>query len=412
MKIYTPKITKQMYGYLKKDFLLLYKRKKYLATFLMLPAIIALIFLMMTSTSTSSIQVGVCNFDGSAESSAALSNLQGFETTILPEKDCLKNLKEQVVKKKIALGIEIGKDFSNELENLKQTGIKIYYDNSDIAFSNLVAWKVEQSLEPFERQIIDSLNSELKDNIKDAREGVDLIVDTLPLSGKLENKAKEVDNDLKTVEEMETEFILNPIHVKHSPINEAPVTESLLAFVFPILALFVILMLASTSIIYDKSTKFITRVKTSSRITTYLSAKLIFFIGLVLVQFLILFLIFLAFGSRYSFSILNLAEVIVAIAIINSLMGFVIGLISENEGIAVLFSLMISFPLMLLSGVFFPSQTLPKIVQWIANILPLSFQINYSKMALIFNQPIGHGWLWFAAGLFVLVVYLIGKKVE
>ena len=168
-------------------------------------------------------------------------------------------------------------------------------------------------------------------------------------------------------------------------------------------------MLSSTSIIYDKKTGFLTRVKSSTSPLVYLLAKIVFFSVLVFVQFLIILLLFILYGSSYSFSLLGLFELVMFIAIFDSLFGVIIGLISNNEGIAVLFSLIIAFPLMLISGVFFPVQTLPKIVQYIGKILPLNYQILTSKAVLLFNQGIPNNWIYFAVGLFVVVWWLIKK---
>jgi len=101
---------------------------------------------------------------------------------------------------------------------------------------------------------------------------------------------------------------------------------------------------------------------------------------------------------------------IIFIAVINTLLGMLIGCISENEGIALLFSLIISFPLMLLSGIFFPLQTMPAFVQYLAKLLPLHYQIIAVKSVLLFNLEISSKWIITAIILFMLVYYLIRKK--
>ena len=51
------------YAYLKKDTLLLVKRKKYLYLFILLPLIIATLFLFALNAKTYDIKVGICDFD-------------------------------------------------------------------------------------------------------------------------------------------------------------------------------------------------------------------------------------------------------------------------------------------------------------------------------------------------------------
>ncbi len=405
-----PKTTLKFYSYLKKDFLLLYKRKKYLTVFILLPLIIASLFLFAMNPGDYSIDVGICNFDN-GELSRGVLELNNFNPIYLDRVGCIGLLKEKIRRGELSLGIEIGSDFSKNLEELKQSRIVLYYDNTDVSFAGLMSWKVDVALNPAKREIIDELNSELTSKVGTIRKNINVVIDEIPYADLFDNEIEELDTELKNVEELDTEFLVNPIYVMHNPLYPKDISKDAgIVFIFPVLALFITLMLASTSIIYDKSSNFITRVKSSTSITNYLLAKLIFFVALTIVQFLIIFGLFLINGARYSLSFLGLAELIISIAIINSLIGFLIGLISENEGIAVLFSLIIAFPLMLLSGIFFPTQTLPKIIQWISGIMPLSFQVSGMKSVLLFGEVIGHTWLIGAGILFIICLWLFRKN--
>jgi len=406
-----PTIHLKFYGYLKKDILLLVKRKKYLYLSILLPLIIAGIFLFMLNPSNAFIKIGVCDFDNTYYSKEAFKDLEGFKAVILPNDDCINQLKEQIKSGKLSLGIEIEKGFSKKIESLKQAKLIIYYDNTDISLSNLISWKVDVSLLPYERAIIDALNQELKKKVSAIRFNVDLALELTPSYRRINEKIKQIDKDLKRVEELETEFLVNPLYAEKVPIYEHTFAKaSGIAFIFPILALFITLMLSSTSLIYDRKTNFITRVKASTSPITYLLAKLVFFTLLTIVQFLIILLLFLAYGSAYHFPFFNVLHMIIFIAVINTLLGMLIGCISENEGIALLFSLIISFPLMLLSGIFFPLQTMPAFVQYLAKLLPLHYQIIAVKSVLLFNLEISSKWIITAIILFMLVYYLIRKK--
>jgi len=66
---------------------------------------------------------------------------------------------------------------------------------------------------------------------------------------------------------------------------------------------------------------------------------------------------------------------------------------------------------MLVSGIFFPIQTLPRIVQWIAQILPLHYQISASKSVLLFGQEISNYWFVVSLVLFGFVYWLVKKKI-
>ncbi|MBC8434956.1 ABC transporter permease [archaeon] len=400
---------KKFYGYLKKDFVLLYKRKKYLYTFVLLPILISLIFLLVLNPSDYTINAGVCNLDSQKISQEIFSNLDNFETTILPIENCEENLKSDIQKGKYSLGIIVPEGFSNNLENLKQSRLIVYYDSTDVAFAELISWKLDSSLEPFEKQIVDNLNKEFTSNVASVRKGISIIKDELPSS--ISKNFKESEDNLKNLEEMGTEFLVNPIWTDKRSVSEKDLQKDAgLVFVFPILALLITLMLASTSLIYDKKTNFLIRVKSSTSPAIFILAKLLFFTILVFVQFGIITSLFMLYGARYPINLLNIFELVLSIAMIDTLLGFIIGLLSENEGIAVLFSLIISFPLMLISGIFFPIQTLPTFVQWISKILPLNYQITSAKVVLLFNQNISNLWMIYVVVLFGLTWYLIRKK--
>lgn len=412
MKYYKliPKIMLKFYGYLKKDFMLIYKRKNYLAIFILLPLIIASLFLFALQPSGYSIDFGVCNSD-MGDLSESIFRIEEFNPIFLDNENCLENLLQGIHEGDFPLGIVINPGFSENIENLKRSKIDIYYDNTDVSFAGLISWKLNSALHPLKVQIIGELNQELGGKTKITREGVDIIKEELNLDFS-EGKLRELDIALRNMEELDTQFLIDPVYLNHNPIHSDEVGKGAgIIFIMPILILFIVLMLASTSIIYDKKSNFIMRVKSSTTMINYLLAKLLFFIGLVLVQFAIILGLFILSGNSYAFNFLGVIELIVSIAIIDTLLGLIIGLVSENEGIAVLFSLMISFPLMLVSGIFFPTQTLPRVIQWLSEIMPLEFQIGASKSVLLFGEGTGHGWLWLAGGLLVLTLWLMRKKV-
>ena len=403
--------SRRFYGYLKKDTMLLYKRKKYLYLFILLPLIIASLFLFALNPKDYDIKVGVCDFDNTDISRGAYSDLSGFNPKIFTGENCTENIKSQIKLGKLDLGLIIGNGFANNIKNLEQSKLQIYYDNTDIAFSNLISWKVDQSMVPFKRQIINNLNEELSNKVSSVRDGVDVIMEISSISSFANNKIEKADSDLKKIEDMETEFLVNPIWTEKIPVYEEDLKKDAgIVYIFPILAIFIILMLSSTSIIYDKNTNFLTRVKASASPISYILAKTIFFTILVLIQFLLILGLFMMNGASYALPIAGTIQLILFVGIIDTLIGFIIGLTTNNEGIAVLFSLMISFPLMLVSGIFFPVQALPKLIQWIGEILPLHYQINASKAVLLFGQKLSNTWIYFAVGLFIVVIWLVRKE--
>ncbi|MEM4230482.1 MAG: ABC transporter permease [Candidatus Pacearchaeota archaeon] len=403
-------ISRKFYSYLKKDFLLMVKRKKYLYLLILIPLLIGLIFIFFLNPSPANIKVGVCDNDQTSYSRQAVSDLKGFNTIFLPIENCTQNLLSQIKSKQISLGLEIPKGFSQNLLNLKQVKIIMYYDNTDIAFANFISWKVDVSMEPYERSILNALNTELKARVSAIRTGVDFMLELTEDYKTAQSRIQKIDSDLKKIEEIETEFILNPVWTEHKPIYTEKTKDAGFAFIFPIIALFIVLMLSSSSFIYDKKTNFLVRVKSSTSPIIYIFAKLVFFFVITLINFMIIYILFLLYGSSYNLSFLKILNLLAFISITNTLLGMLIGLVSDNEGVAILFSFIVSFPFMLLSGIFYPVQTMPLLVQYFAKIIPLNYQITYSKSVILFDQSIGFNWLWIALVLVILVYYFITRK--
>jgi hypothetical protein len=403
-------ISRKFYGYLKKDILLLVRRKKYFYLTILIPLLIGFLFLFFLNPSQKNIAIGICDHDNTGYSRQAVSDLRGFTSIFLPAENCTENLLAQLKTKEISLGIEIPNGFTQNLLNLKQAKIVVHYDNTDIAFANFVDWKIDESMQPYERVILNNLNAELKSRVSAIRTGVDFVLELTEDYNLARNRAEKVDSDLKKLEDIDTEFIVNPIWTDKRPIYSEQTKDAGLAFIFPVIVLFVVLMLSSSSLIYDKKANFLVRVKSSTSPIIYILAKLAFFFIVTLANFIIILFLFFAYGSTYSLSLLKILNLLAFISIINTLLGMLIGLISDNEGVAILFSFVISFPFMLLSGIFYPIQTMPSLMQYFAKIIPLNYQIAYSKSVLLFSQSIGFKWVWPALVLFITVYYLITRK--
>jgi ABC-2 type transport system permease protein len=406
--------TRRFYGYLKKDFTLLVKRKKYMYLTFLLPFLVGILFLLMISPSNAKIKVGVCDFDNTDYSTKLIDGLSNsFDVELLTGENCALELVNSIKTRKRSLGIGIKEGFSEDINNLEQTNIVVYYDNTDIAFSNLISWKVDVSLNPYKTYILDKFNQELKSKVNSIRTNVDVALELSDNFNTINSRIRQIDSDLKKIEKMQTRFLIEPITTIQKPIYEGQsMSEVGIAFIFPILAMFIVLMLSSTSLIYDKKTHFTTRVKSSTSLFIYLISKIVFFVLLTILQFIIILILFLSFGAKYQYPFLDILSMLVLIGVINSLIGIIIGIISDSEGVALLFSLIISFPLMLLSGIFSPLQAMPIVAQFLAKILPLYHEINLVKSVLFFNAGISSAIVITALILFIITYYLVEKRVN
>ena len=180
---------------------------------------------------------------------------------------------------------------------------------------------------------------------------------------------------------------------------------------FAVLNLFLILMLCSTGVIYDRKTHLFSRIRVSnSSFATYILSKAVFFTGVSVVQFAVLFLLFSAFGSGYDLSLMLLVKALLFISLVNTFAGVLIGLMSDSEGVAVLISLIITLPLLFLSGMFYPVDLMPFFIRMISEVMLLNAEILMMKQALLFGGTIAMEYFIIPALMFVISLYFIGKS--
>ncbi len=187
---------------------------------------------------------------------------------------------------------------------------------------------------------------------------------------------------------MDTRFLSNPIWVNtlgvYGDVNSLGVS---FAIIFVILNLFTLFMITSTSVIRDKSQNYFVRLKTNKVFSIeYFFSKISVFTLLSFIQLIILFLVFLIQGSTFKINILVLFLSVLLITTLNSLIGISIGLVSNNETIAILLSLILTLPFLFLSGVFAPIDLFPKAIRFVAKLFPLSVEINLVSKSVLFKS--------------------------
>ncbi|MFT4297842.1 MAG: ABC transporter permease [Candidatus Woesearchaeota archaeon] len=389
----TRNIPLQFKGFLYKDAILFVKRKKYFYGTLIFPILLGLIYIMILSSNTS-VNMIVCDFDNSQITNDAFLNLPNFEVDIISDSDCVEIMKGKIKDNSILFGVLIEEGFSERLEALQTAELHVYYDNSNPSIASLAQWKIDNALIPFKAELVANFARELSQKSKDARMhttlALQIIENTDIRTSGISSPLEKADQDLETLEKLDPHFVVSPIVTRqHGAYDEYSIVEVGIAPLVVILCMFIILMLCSTGVMIDKKTGIIKRIKASNAsITIYAFAKIAYFTLISAIQFFIVLILFILAGASFSFSFPLIIKAIVYIALINSLIGMIIGFISDSEGVAVLMSLMFSLPMLLLSGMFYPVQIMPRIMQGIVYMLPLERQINMIKNALLFGGEI------------------------
>ncbi|MFC1754793.1 ABC transporter permease [Thermoproteota archaeon] len=404
-------------GFLRKDYTLLFRKKKYLYLSILLPLLIGLIYIFTLTETSGGLTLMVCDQDDTKLTDEVLRSMNGFTITVDREEDCIDRLKEEIRMKHYLFGAVIEEGFTKDLENLNQAHMVVYYDNSEPAVSAMVGWKIDVALTPFKSQLVMALAEELKDESGRAREKIGVALDVVsvnsdPISKRLSSSIRSADENLERLEGIEPAFLASPIVVAETGVHKTvKLIDIGIAPLYVILSMFLLLMLCSTGVIYDRKVGLFSRIRASnSSMLSYIAAKLVFFFSISVVQFLVILLIFVGFGAGYDVSVSLLLKALVFITLVNTLLGFLIALVSESEGVAVLISLIITLPLLFLSGMFYPLELMPKLVQWGAFLLPLNTEVLMLKQALLFGGSIANSYFLIPLGIFLVVIYFLRKR--
>lgn len=404
-------------GFFGKEIRLLVRKKKYLYLSLALPLLIGIIYLFMLNTSADALNVLVCDEDNTPLTQATLDNIDSFSVTISHKEQCEEELKASVKKREYLFGIVIPKGFGQRIEDLQQANITLLYDNSDPAISSLAEWKIDMALQPLRNEIVESFAQELQLTSANAHEKITIgiqAIDTFQISAlaRARQSVVEADAELIKIKDSDETFFSNPIYVQKRGVHKEQSTLEIgFAPLFAILNMFLLLMLCSTGVMYDRKMKLFSRIRASNSMPgTYILSKLAFFTLLTVMQFVVLYALFTAFGASFTINFGLLIKALLFISLVNTLIGFLIGLISDSEGVAVLISLIFTLPLLFLSGMFYPLELMPKLVQFLANLMPLQSQMLMLKKALLFGGEIIGKFFLMPAGLFILSVFFMKKK--
>ncbi len=109
------------------------------------------------------------------------------------------------------------------------------------------------------------------------------------------------------------------------------------------------------------------------------------------------------FGVEVSGSIILSAAFVVLGAVAFLALGYVLASFTKTEDAANGLTQVVQFPMMFLSGVFFPIDAMPPVLQTIARLIPLTYLADALRQTMVGGVPFAS--LWVCAG--VLLVWLV-----
>jgi ABC-2 type transport system permease protein len=104
---------------------------------------------------------------------------------------------------------------------------------------------------------------------------------------------------------------------------------------------------------------------------------------------IVLFIAILLFGVTIQAASLPLAFVMLFLGIFSFIgLGILLTSLANNEETAMILMTVLQFPMMFLTGVFFPIQQMPWFMQWLSQLLPLTYAVTAMRKVMILNASI------------------------
>ncbi len=104
-------------------------------------------------------------------------------------------------------------------------------------------------------------------------------------------------------------------------------------------------------------------------------------------------------GNFWLFAVLSILFSLAGLGL-----GLLISSVSDNQRQAVQLMMAISLIALILGGAFFPRYAMPKFIQWLGDLIPVTYFIPITRG--IINKGIGLNYLWFNA--LALAIYVVG----
>ena len=152
-------------------------------------------------------------------------------------------------------------------------------------------------------------------------------------------------------------------------------------------------MMTSVSIVSEKETGTMDLLLVSPvRPWTIILGKLVpYFLLSCIILTLVLTLGYTVLGLPFSFSVINVIWVTILYVVLALALGLLISTIASTQVSALLVSgVMFMVPVVLLSGMIFPVENLPSVLQWLSCIVPARWYISAMRVLMIQQLPVGY----------------------
>jgi len=357
----------------KKDLLEFTRDRLRLITFVIMPIFMMVLvgFIFPSQNTLKNISIGLNNNDNSEASKQLVNVVENLEVTQsnkafkVTEYKSVNDIKAAIKKQEVSGGFAISADFSENIKNNQQANVVIVEDQSNPQISAITSQTLSKVVEGFGQQLgIQKVNK--------------ILVTKLPISSdKGKNPGLAFVSPIKT----QLEGII-------------PGEPNYFEFVAPGIMAMVVMtavltgLAASVSREKEQGTLDGILISPISRLSIILGKTLSQSIrGLVQGMIVLLLAIFL-FGVTIHGSIL-LVALLLLLGIFSFVgLGILVSASAAEQETATQMLFMFQFPMLFLSGAFFPLQQMPVIMQRIAHILPLTYAIEALRKVVILGAGI------------------------
>jgi ABC-2 type transport system permease protein len=273
-------------------------------------------------------------------------------------------------------------DIDNTKYKLDQTLIKLNEVDSRLDSANSSVQSFKYTINSMENTL-----NEIKLMVTEAKASRESILQDLQ---ETKNQMQELSGKLDSISSLSADSIVRPIRIQKEPLFASTEVSVITPMAIAIVLLLTSLLLTSISSILEKSQGIELRAKLSPTMRfTWITGKIIGQMIFALFEALIILVVaFIGFGVIVYGSALDLFLVLLVISFSFISIGLFLTNFTKTQSTAVLSSLLVSVPLIFLSGMILPTSFMPSFVKSFSELLPLTIATELVTSILVRGSPI------------------------
>jgi ABC-type multidrug transport system permease subunit len=273
-------------------------------------------------------------------------------------------------------------DIENTNQKLNQTLSKLNEVDSRLDYAKSSVESFKNTINSMEKTL-----NEIKLMISEAKSSRQSIMRDLK---ETKNQMNELSAKLDNLSSLSPESIVRPLNVIKEPLYESGEVSVITPMATAIVLLLTSLLLTSISVILERNQGAELRAKLSPTMhITWISGKILGQLIFALLEAVIILTVaYFGFSVMIQGNITELLAVLVIVAFAFISIGLFITNFTKTQSTAILSSLLVSVPLIFLSGMILPTSFMPSLVKEISDVLPLTVATELITAVLVRGIPL------------------------